>query len=225
MKHILASLIEICFSDDSNPQTDSLIPRIKMIIFCLQSLLPVDDKNLLSCLIDIIALTKFSPEITLSLSDYSIYYAFNFYENKNKPNSNRKLVHLIDKSLERWNNELNNDATPESNNSKQTDISPNDYKARFSITNRVVNFFMSLGFEIIGQWIRFNETEYNLRLLDLALKILSSFTLDRDMSLYKELNINVMGQRSAPTRSLIRTSSYLSKNDLKKPKEDVFKVI
>ena len=88
-----------------------------------------------------------------------------------------------------------------------------------------MNFLISLGFEFIGSWVRFHESILHRVFLDLALKFLSSFTTDRDMSLYKEMNINVLGQRSAVTRGLIKTASNLDKSDLNKKKDDVFKVL
>lgn len=111
--HILSALIEICFEqaienqskplndysirldeasymnqfyEKSNTKTDNTEYKIKMIILNLQALLPVNDKSLLTCLIDIIALTKFSSEIILSLTDNSVYYAFNYYEKNSKLN-------------------------------------------------------------------------------------------------------------------------------------------
>ena len=105
--HILSAMIELCFEQsidnhpkptdhsihldeasyinqfyNQSPGIDEVKPeyKMKMIIFNLQALLPIEDKNLLTCLIDIIALTKFSSEIILSLTDHSVYYAFNYYE-------------------------------------------------------------------------------------------------------------------------------------------------
>ena len=105
--HILNAMIELCFEQSieasnkkqseyssihldeasymnqfysPNTQDDKIDYKIKMIVFNLQALLPIEDKNLLTCLVDIIALTKFSSEIILALTDHSVYYAFNYYE-------------------------------------------------------------------------------------------------------------------------------------------------
>jgi hypothetical protein len=105
--HILKAMIELCFEQSieasnkkqseyssihldeasymnqfysPNTQDDKIDYKIKMIVFNLQALLPIEDKNLLTCLVDIIALTKFSSEIILALTDHSVYYAFNYYE-------------------------------------------------------------------------------------------------------------------------------------------------
>lgn len=114
--HILNAMIELCFEQSiestankqseqsihldevsyinqfyngiaSSSEEDKVDYKIKMIVFNLQALLPIEDTNLLTCLIDIIALTKFSSEIILALTDHSVYYAFNFYE---KVTSNNK---------------------------------------------------------------------------------------------------------------------------------------
>jgi len=114
--HILSALIELCFEQSIESQTkqpandfsihldeasyinqfydkspsnenEKLDNRIKPIVFSLQALLPVEDKNLLTALVDIIALTKFSSEIILALTDHSVYYAFNYYENRNSRNN------------------------------------------------------------------------------------------------------------------------------------------
>jgi hypothetical protein len=61
------------------------------------------------------------------------------------------------------------------------------------------------------------------------LKFFTSFAIDRDMTLYKELNINVMGQRSAVTRerySFIRANSDLNTANSSIDKQiDHFKVM
>jgi len=112
--HILSALIELCFEQsiesqakqsandysinlneasyinqfyDKSMPDEKLENRIKSIVFNLQALLPVENKNLLTALIDIIALTKFSSEIILALTDHSVYYAFNYYENANSKDS------------------------------------------------------------------------------------------------------------------------------------------
>lgn len=87
----------------------------------------------------------------------------------------------------------------------------------------------SIGFEIVGDWLRFNDIQFYRRILELMLKFFTSFAIDRDMTLYKELNINVMGQRSAVTRerySFIRAKSGLTTdNGSKDDQIDYFKVI
>ncbi len=101
-----------------------------------------------------------------------------------------------------------------------------NHAVNFSRTNKVVNFLFSIGFEIVGNWLRFNDTEFNRRIIEIMLKFFTSFAVDRDMTLYKELNINVMGQRSAVTRdrySMIRTQSAIASQADQK-KVDYFKV-
>ena len=185
--------------------------RIKCIVYNLQALLPIEDKQLLTCLIDIIALTKFSPEIALSLSDYSIYYALSYYQTHNKL-TNRNFAQLIDKDLEKWNYAKN----PHEAGSALDLAPPVDKRIKFSTNNKVLNFLISIGFEVIGTWLRFNDIEFNRRMVDLMIKFFTSFALDRDMSLYKELNINVLGQRSPAPFSFNRTSSSLQSSDLHK---------
>ena len=100
---------------------------------------------------------------------------------------------------------------------------------KFSRTNKVANFLFSIGFEIVGDWLRFNDVQFYRRILELMLKFFTSFAIDRDMTLYKELNINVMGQRSAVTRerySFIRANSDLNTANSSIDKQiDHFKVM
>ena len=114
--HILAALIQICFARSTGDSSsvslvsgeqretkleiqndESYEERVKAIVLSIQSLLPIDDKNLLTSLIDIIALTKFSPEIVLSLSVHSVSY----FE-KNLKEKQKEYVRLIDKDLDQW---------------------------------------------------------------------------------------------------------------------------
>ena len=114
--HILAALIQICFARSTGDSSsvslvsgeqretkleiqndESYEERVKAILLSIQSLLPIDDKNLLTSLIDIIALTKLSTEIVLSLSDHS----GSFYE-KNLKEKQKEYVRLIDKNLDQW---------------------------------------------------------------------------------------------------------------------------
>lgn len=223
LTHVMACLINLCFKINTENSTNlnQTNQKIKSVIYNLESLLPIDDKNLLRCLIDIIALTKFSPEIIISITDYSVYYAFNYYEYINQK-KNRTYINLMDKDLYKWN--LSSDKNYYSTKEKQVEISSSDLTVKYSINNKVVNFLLAIGFEIIGPWIRFNDTELNRIFLDLVLKFLTSFTLDRDMSLYKDLNINVMGQRSAATRGLMRTASNLNFDEMKYKKDEHYKV-
>ncbi len=160
--------------------------KIKSIIFNLQALLPIYDRNLLTALIDILALTKFSSEIILSLSDQSVYYAFNYYEKNSKFHNNIELIDLIDKDIFTWSNRIKNYYSENDLPNDQVKF-PLDYSFKFSINNKVANFLFSIGFEIVGNWLRFNDIEFNRRIIDLMLKFLTSFALDRDMTLYKDL--------------------------------------
>ena len=234
--HILAALIQICFARSTGDSSsvslvsgeqretkleiqndESYEERVKAIVLSIQSLLPIDDKNLLTSLIDIIALTKFSPEIVLSLSDHSVSYALSYYE-KNLKEKQKEYVRLMDKDLDQWKLKWDSSA--------KGSLAPISHSIKFSVLNKVVNFLLSIGFEVVGNWLRFNDTDFYRRIIDLMLKFLTSFAQDRDMSLYGELNINVLGQRSAPAKSkydLIRSPTYLN-NENKKSVEDSFKV-
>ncbi len=265
--------------------------KTHVIIYNLQALLPINDKHLLTCIVDIIALSKFSPEIVLSITDHSVSYALNYYEkltvdgltNLNggymwhhqqqpmppAPSDAGEYHDLLDKEIDRWstnaahirtvaaldnferellllnnntgnNNSANNRATASiiQNNSKNNNdqqalncmfIGPTNHAIKFGINNKVTNFLFAIGFEIVGEWLRFNDIEFNRRCIEIMLKLFTSFALDRDMSLYKELNINVLGQRSAVTRdrySRMRTASSLSNNDLTaNNNDDPFRVL
>jgi hypothetical protein len=192
--HILECLMQLCFEENASVSQD----RIRSIIFNLQALLPIDNRHLLACLIDIISLTKFSPEIMLSTSDNSVMYVLNYFQIESKL-SNRKFEHLSSQELNKWSYE---NLQPEQVRKSMEELvksSPNYISTHIcnNPNNKLANFLFSIGFEFIGQWLRFNESEFNQHLLDLMLKFFTSFTLDRDMSLYNELNINVMGLRSA----------------------------
>ncbi len=239
ISHVMSSLNELCFPSPqpinsdvrnfnesnenvhgssnyinlSDPTDEVINLRIKSIVYNLQALLPVENKQLLTCIIDIIALTKFSPEIALSLSDYSIFYALNFYQTQTNL-TNRKFIHLIDKDFDKWNYTKNPN---EFNSTDLISINLANNKIKLSTNNKVLNFLVSIGYEIIGQWLRFNDIEFNRKMIDLMIKIFTSFTLDRDMSLYKELNINVLGQRSP---GLNRSSSNLYSSDSIKNSSD-----
>jgi hypothetical protein len=186
--------------------------KVKAIVFNLEALLPVEDKTLLLAIIDILALTKFSPEIVLSTTDHSIYYAFNFYEKFDKQSYKSKLnlADMMQQDLIKW----NLSKTGLNGKAHKAKTSSSSLNTKYSINNKVVNFLVSIGFEIIGTWLRFNDNELNNNLLDLLLKFFTSFNLDRDMSLYKDLNINVLGQRSAQTRDkFLRTHSSKVRNE------------
>jgi hypothetical protein len=187
--------------------------KVKAIVYNLEALLPIEDKTLLLALIDIIALTKFSPEIVLSTTDHSIYYAFNYYEKFDKQSYKNKLnlADMMQQDLIKWN--LSKTGTDNKSHKNKSSVSSSLNK-KYSINNKVVNFLLSIGFEIIGTWLRFNDNEFNNNLLDMLLKFFTSFNLDRDMSLYKDLNINVLGQRSAQTRDkFLRTHSSKVRNE------------
>ena len=248
LTHVLSSLIELCFdkilynknissnefdinselgeddlfndneTNQSNEEIDAINAeetdkKIKSVIFNLQSLLPINDKNLLASLIDILAFTKFSPEITLSTTDQSIYFALNFYQSQSKL-KNKMYSELLDQNIDKWKN------LDECLLEKSSPINPSNFTTRYGINNKVVNFLISIGFEIIGTWLRFNDNDFNRKLIDCMLKFLTSFTSDRDMSLYKELNINVLGQRYS-ARSLSRTMSNLNKENLNMKKDEM----
>ena len=249
LSHVMSCLIELCFdksvrdsyeqqqqqqqnsdlelsssirTENSSADMENYDLRVKSIVYNLQALLPVEDKHLFSCLIDILALTKFSPEIALSLSDFSIQFALSYYQAQSKLTS-REFIHLIGKDLYKWDYSK---ADPSDLYRKEIEDSPQKFTVRFGINNKVLNFLVSVGFEVIGSWLRFNESEFNKKTVDVMIKFLTSFALDRDMSLYRELNINVRGQKSPGTRSIIRTASNLNRDDLgrKAEEEDPVKV-
>ena len=121
---------------------------------------------------------------------------------------------MIDKDFDKWNYTKNPN---EFNSTDLISINLSNNKIKLSTNNKVLNFLVSIGYEIIGQWLRFNDIEFNRKMIDLMIKIFTSFTLDRDMSLYKELNINVLGQRSP---GLNRSSSNLYSSDSIKNSSD-----
>ncbi len=132
---------------------------------------------------------------------------------------------LLNKDVDNWcrPNMPEEPMKPQPNFSLTTGV---NHAVNFSPNNKVVNFLFSVGFEIVGDWLRFNDTEFNRRVIEIMLKFFTSFAVDRDMTLYKELNINVMGQRSAVTRerySLIRTQSAIV-SQLAQKDVDYFKV-
>jgi len=199
--------------------------KIKTIIFNLQALMPINDRNLLTALIDILALTKFSSEIILSLNDQSVSFAMNYYENNSKFHKLNEYVDLMDKDIYSWSNRVKKSYNDETTQLNRLQL---NYSMKFSINNKVANFLFSIGFEIVGQWLRFNDIGFNRRIIDLMLKLLTSFALDRDMTLYKDLNINVLGQRSAVNKS--RFSAFFrpspsSTNDSLIKNEDHFQLM
>lgn len=210
MTHVMSALVDMCFRVSD--------VKLQLFVYNLEALLPIEDKKLLKCLIDILALTKFSHNIVLNSTDNSIYYALNYYEHFNDKRNFEKFFHLINKDFYEWNIDLNNGTND------KFEILASDLCSKYSIGNKIVNLLISIGYEIIGTLLRFNESDMNKNLLDLCLKFFSSFTIDRDMSLYKELNIHVFGQRSAVTRGLTKTASNLNKNDTARQKDDEFKV-
>ena len=203
----------------SNLAKDSLNSKIKCIVFNLEALLPIEDTKLLESVIDILALTKFTPEIVLSTTDQSIFYAFTYYEkfDKTKHDNKLDLEILMNLDLLKW--DLSKTATFKGDSKHRiknnAELMQSEVNVKYSVSNKVVNFLLSIGFEIIGTWLRFNDNEMNRNLLDLILKIFTSFNVDRDMSLYQELQINVLGQRSAQSKELfLRThSSKVRKNN------------
>jgi hypothetical protein len=142
----------------------------------------------------------------------------------------REYSSLLDKDIDNW---CRKNAPDEVNkglmNRNLSLQSGKSHTFKFSRTNKVANFLFSIGFEIVGDWLRFNDVQFYRRILELMLKFFTSFAIDRDMTLYKELNINVMGQRSAVTRerySFIRANSDLNTANSSIDKQiDHFKVM
>ena len=132
------------------------------------------------------------------------FFSFHFHFSK-------EFINLLDKDIDTWSrrNSPEEAAKPLPNFTLSTCL---NHAITFNRTNKIVNFLFSIGFEIVGDWLRFIDTEFNRRVLELMLKFFTSFAVDRDMTLYKELNINVMGQRSAVTRdryNMVRSQSAL----------------
>ena len=141
--------------------------------------------------------------------------------------SKEYLCHL-NKDIDAWSKRITSaDTTKSLVESKiKSSLSGKSHATKFSRTNKVVNFLYSIGFELVGDWLRFNDIGFNRRVIELMLKLFTSFAQDRDMTLYKELNINVMGQRSAVTRerySFIRANSGLT-NQSEEKATDHFQV-
>ena len=142
----------------------------------------------------------------------------------------REYSSLLDKDIDNW---CRKNAPDEVNkglmNRNLSLQSGKSHTFKFSRTNKVANFLFTIGFEIVGDWLRFNDVQFYRRILELMLKFFTSFAIDRDMTLYKELNINVMGQRSAVTRerySFIRANSDLNTANSSIDKQiDHFKVM
>lgn len=142
----------------------------------------------------------------------------------------REFSSLLNKDIDNW---CRNNAPDEVNkslvNRNLSVQSGKSHTFKFSRTNKVANFLFSIGFEIVGDWLRFNDIQFYRRILELMLKFFTSFAIDRDMTLYKELNINVMGQRSAVTRerySFIRAKSGLTTASGSRDNQiDYFKVL
>lgn len=215
ISHVISCLIEICY------QQLEYSYRIKSVIYNLVALLPVDDRLLLKCLNDIISLTKFSPEIVLSLTDNSVKYAFSFYENINK----NSLACFRNKDYFKWNyskRDLKYYSKENSNYNIFNNINQS-IKVNYLINNKVINFFTSIGYEIIGNWLHFNLSPINEFLLEFSLKFLTSFEYERDMSLYKEMKINVLGE-SAISRNFSKSESNLSFKQLKEKEDNIFDV-
>ena len=150
-------------------------------------------------------MTQISADIILCLTDYSVAYAFNFYERQNHVNS-KEYANLMDKDLDKWHfkcQQLDGKEVKIVNlaSSNTTTTTTTTKAIKLSKCNKVANFLFSIGFEVIGQWLRFVDIDINRRIIDLMLKFLTSFSLDRDMSLYRDLNIDVLGQHSATIRS------------------------
>lgn len=125
------------------------------------------------------------------------------------------MCHL-NKDIDAWSKRITSADSTQSlieSKIKPSPLASKNHAIKFSKTNKVVNFLYSIGFELVGDWLRFNDISFNRRVIELMLKLFTSFAQDRDMTLYKELNINVMGQRSAVTRerySFIRANSGLT---------------
>lgn len=244
MSHVVTSINDLCFNDisvvssnSSTPlseltatltttSTDSILEQFDIkytrAISNFHALLPIEDKKLLSCIIDILALTKFSPEILLSLTDFSVDYVINYYKKKNveiRDNLTRLSARSAYTSTIDHNYFSTNQNERRSNMySKNQEI--NKYK-KIDISNKIVNFLFSIGYEIIGLWLRFQDIGTNRQLLDHMLKILTSFSTDRDMSLYRELNVSVLGQRSANTKLFPTDAKMYSLNPVILPNSNV----
>jgi len=197
MSHVMSSLQELCF--DSNEA--SLNPDFIRLISSIHSILPIEDPKLLSCIIDVLVLTKFSPEILLSVSDFSVNYAFTYNdeyklnrENLDTRSSNRKIYSTIQ-------NNLNTESTLSLRIDRLN-------QHRIDFNNKIINFLFSIGFEVIGSWLRFQDIQQNRKLLENILKLLSSFSTDRDMTLYKDLNFDVLGQDTIEFHNLLENRAY-----------------
>lgn len=201
--HIIGSILEMRFGSYMNNNSETSF-RVRTVLNQLEALLPIP-KPLLNSLVDIISLTRFSPEIILSLTDDSIQTALAYSRNQ------FDHFYLINKDIYKWSLSDNSEAK----RTLDTDMKPLTFK-NYINNNNVLNFLLSLGFEVIGNWLHFSNTQFNSILLELALKFLSSFHPDRDMSLYKEMNLNVLGDRSA-TRS--RTNQLSKSADSVKKKQ------
>ena len=76
------------------------------------------------------------------------------------------------------------------------------------VNNKIINFLFSIGYEVIGSWLRFQDIQQNRKLLENILKLLSSFSTDRDMTLYKDLNFDVLGQDTIEFHNLLENRAY-----------------
>lgn len=189
--HVLASVIDLCFSQTSNAGHIT-IERVRAVVASLEALMPVS-KPLLNSLLDIVSLARFSPEIVLSLTDETIRHAL-----LTSGSSRRRFDHfyLINRDIFAWNlDSLFVDPKIVESTAKLDSKSIRHSQK----SNPALTFLISIGFEVIGSWLHFSHTPFNTFLLDLSLKLLSSFHPERDMTLYKEMNLNVLGQRSAAT--------------------------
>ena len=100
MTHVMSSLVDMCFKMRDE--------KVHFFVYNLEALLPIDDTNLLKCLIDIIALTKFSPNTVLNSTDISIFYALNYFEHMSDNRNFKKLFHLKNMDYNEWNIDLKN---------------------------------------------------------------------------------------------------------------------
>ena len=245
MSHVVTSINDLCFNDMSyvssnsssalselsatviTSSTETILEQFDLkyanAISNFHALLPIEDKKLLSCIIDILALTKFSPEVLLSITDFSVDYVINYYKKKNVEIRDN-MTRLSARSAYASTIDLNYLSSSNQNGSRSNIYSKNQEIHKYQkidISNKIVNFLFSIGFEVIGLWLRFQDIVTNRQLLDHMLKILTSFSTDRDMSLYRELNVSVLGQRSANTKLFPSDAKLYSLNPVILPNSNV----
>lgn len=252
MSHVITSINDLCFTDNSLLMSSSSEPSTSLLTFSgiltastttaftfsdeqfnlsytyaisnFHALLPIEDKKLLSCLIDILALTKFSPEILLSLTDFSVDYAINYYKKKNYEQRDNLVTRSSGRNLNASAMDNGFYATFDIGRNTPNFFSMHQEQRKYQkidVNNKIANFLYSIGYEIVGTWLRFQDVFDNRKLLDYMLKILTSFSTDRDMSLYRELNVSVLGQRSAQTRGFPNESRLYSLNPVILPNSNV----